>query len=69
MIAPLRQIDPEVSGRQHRLGHVYRTIASKFLPQQFRPSRDLPPVTRWRAWLFAGWVAMVTVIYFVFMLT
>jgi len=69
MIAPLRQIDPEMTRRRRRLRHAYRVVASTFLPESSQPADNPPPVSAWRAWVFAGWVAIVTVVYFVTMLT
>lgn len=69
MIAPLRQIEPEVSGKHRRLRRVYRVIAAKFLPDASGPTDNPPPVSAWRAWLFAGWAVAVTIAYFIIMLT
>jgi hypothetical protein len=69
MIAPLRQIDPQTSGNRRRLGRVYRVIARALLPEQSAPTDDPPPVSQWRAWLFASWAVVVTVVYFIITLT
>ena len=68
MIAPLRPPEPEVVYKHRRLRHAYRMIASTFLPEQVYSGDNPPPVSARRAWLFAGWVVIVTAVYFVIML-
>ena len=68
MIAPLHQIDPETAKTRRRLREAYRVVTSAFLPRRTRPTDNGPPISAWRAWLFAGWVIVVTTAYFASML-
>jgi hypothetical protein len=69
MIAPIKDLDPKTTGQRGRLKEAYRTIAATFLPGDHHATDDPPPIGRVRAWLFAGWVVIVTGVYFVVMLT
>ena len=69
MIAPIKQVETKARGRRGRLKDAYRSIAATFLPADRGATDDPPPVSPVRAWLFAGWVVIVTGIYFVMMLT
>jgi hypothetical protein len=67
MIAPLRQTyrpAPETTGARYRMREARRTLASILLPQSAHSLPRAPTVTRWRAWLFTSWVALVGAAYF-----
>jgi len=68
MIAPIRPPDPETVYKHRRLRHAYRMIASTFLPDETQAGENPAPVSARRAWLFTGWVVVVTVVYFMIML-
>ena len=40
-----------------------RLVASQLLSDGPDPSDNAPSVSRWRAWLFAAWVAVVVAVY------
>jgi hypothetical protein len=63
MIAPLRGPSQRTSGRSRndRLETARRIVAATLLP---RADQDRgPQVAAWRAWLFAGWMAITAIIY------
>ena len=50
---------PEKSSRSPRLRHVHQLLAEQLLS----PSDDsdfAPPIAGWKAWLFAGWLAIAS---------
>ena len=63
MIAPLRGPSQRKSGRSRneRLEIARRIVAATLLP---RAGEDRgTQVAAWRAWLFAGWMAITAIIY------
>jgi len=63
MIAPLGRTDSERAKRRRRLHGAHRLVASVLLAHASEPTENAPPVAAWRAWLFAGWVLLVTGVY------
>ena len=58
MIAPLRQTDPQTGEIRRRLREARLAIVETFWGPPGRRCADVPPVARWRAWLFAAWVVI-----------
>jgi hypothetical protein len=68
LIAPLRSTDPEPTEAGWQLRRARRLVLAVLLKYAPERAEEGPPVSAWRAWLFAGWVAAVTGIYFAVML-
>ena len=68
MIAPLGQGNTETVELRGRLSRARRLVASTFFQHHSEPSENAPPIPAWRAWIFAGWVVIVTGVYFATML-
>ena len=64
MIAPLRRASTETIELRGRLRRARRVVASAFFNRDRKPPENAPPISAWRAWLFAGWVVIVTGAYF-----
>jgi hypothetical protein len=58
MIAFIRP--PEETARPSRLRHVHRLLAATLLPTRSEGADSAPPVDAWKAWLFIGWLAVVS---------
>ena len=65
MIAPIRET--EAPRRSPAIRRAYRLVAGRLLKRGAVPD-DAPPVPAWKAWLFVGWVVVVTTVYFAYML-
>jgi hypothetical protein len=48
---------PEKSSRSPRLHHVHHLLAETLLSAS-DAANSAPPIARWKAWLFVGWLAM-----------
>lgn len=48
---------PKETRRSPRLRHVHRLLADTLL-SPCDDSDSLPPIARWKAWLFVGWLAI-----------
>lgn len=48
---------PEKTSRSPRLRHVHHLLADALLSQP-DDSDSAPPIARWKAWLFVGWLAL-----------
>ena len=68
MIAPLDQMDAETVETRRRLKQARRLVASTLFKHRAEPTVPASPISAWSAWLFAGWVVIVTGIYFATML-
>ena len=66
MIAPIQQ--PEACCRSAEMRRAHRLVASSLLTERSYPADGVPPVRRWKAWLFTGWVVVVTGVYFAYMI-
>jgi nitroreductase len=64
MIAPLGQTERETVQTRRHLWRARRLVASMFLEHEPAPRDNAPPVAAWQAWVFAGWVVLVTGVYF-----
>jgi hypothetical protein len=45
--------------RTRRLRDVRNLLAATLLPRSAHHSDSAPPIAGWKAWLFAGWLAVV----------
>ena len=68
MIAPLDQMEAKSTELRRRLRQARRLVAATFFRHDANPTDNAPPVPAWRAWAFAAWVAIVTIVYFATML-
>jgi len=68
MIATPRQISPEAVETRRRLHRARHVVASTFFRHDSESMERVPPISAWRAWLFAGWVVLVTAVYLATML-
>ena len=68
MIVQVDKPDPGNLERFDRLRRARRIVASTFFARDPQPADTAPPISAWRAWLFAGWVVLVTSAYFARML-
>ncbi|MHC4402754.1 MAG: hypothetical protein ACYTG0_24080 [Planctomycetota bacterium] len=68
MIAPLPPTDPKTTETEWTLRRARRLVVSTLLKRRPAWGGDGPPVSAGRAWLFAGWVAIVATVYFAAML-
>ena len=57
MIAFIRP--PEQSSRSSGLQRARGLLATTLLPHESRHSDSTPPIARWKAWLFAGWLVAI----------
>jgi hypothetical protein len=64
MIAPLKSSHSAGSERSRGLREAHRWVASTFLPDRSSSKDRAPRVAPWKAWVFAVWVVVVTVVYF-----
>ena len=64
MIAPIRE--PETAEMSPTVRRARRIVGS-LLPDRSESTAEAPPVSTWKAWLFAAWVAVVICVYFAFM--
>ena len=60
MIAPLHEA-PQHEARTRALGRARRRVAQVLL--QPRTSKSRFSVSRWRAWLCAGWITLIAISY------
>lgn len=67
MIAPFREVDTEIAESPGRSSGV-RQIVAAMLERKRPPEDTPPPMPAWRAWMFAGWVVVVTAVYFATMM-
>ncbi len=63
MIAPLRLPDPWVPEKVRVLRKARRIVAAMLLDPPPLSVPEQPKIAAWKAWLFAGWVLSVVVIY------
>ena len=49
------------STRTRRLRDVRNLLVATLLPRRSRRSDCAPPIAGWKAWLFAGWLAVVAI--------
>jgi hypothetical protein len=68
MIAPLNETGPQSPSARRHFRAARRVVASTFLSAASGPGDGAPSIPAWRAWLFAGWVLVVTAAYFAGML-
>lgn len=68
MIAPLGQGNTDTVESRRRLSRARRLVAFTFFQYHSQRGENVPPIPAWRAWIFAGWVVMVTGWYFATML-
>lgn len=59
MIAFVRP--PKQSSRPSGLRHVRGLLPTNLLPQGLHDSDSAPPIARWKAWLFVGWLAAIAI--------
>lgn len=64
MIAPIRQ--PETAKMSPTVRRARRIVGS-LLSDGSDSTAENPPLSAWKAWLFAAWVAVVICAYFAFM--
>ena len=64
MIAPLEQRVAETTKTRRHLRLARRLVASTFFRRDPQPGENAPPISFWRAWLYAAWVAIVIGVYF-----
>jgi hypothetical protein len=64
MIAPLKSPRSTGDAVSRPLREAHRWVASTFLPDCSSSNDRGPPVAPWKAWLFAAWGVVVTVVYF-----
>ncbi len=67
MIAPLRPVETAPPETETQLRRARRLVARTLLGATADPHDRPPPVAAWVAWLFAGWVVLVAVLYFLAM--
>lgn len=60
MIAPLQTEAEPASEASSRFAAARAAVAAILLRDAQAPA---PPIAAWRAWLFVGWVGLVTVVY------
>jgi len=61
MIAPIQRTEP--TPQTPAMHRARRLVASQLLPENADAPDASPPIPRWRAWLFTGWIVTVVVIY------
>ena len=68
MIVQVHKPDPKNVERFDRLRRARRIVALTFFARDRQSGETTPPIAAWRAWLFAGWVVLVSGAYFARML-
>ena len=63
MIVPVRPPDPETSETRRRLRRARQLVAATFFKGR-RSADTAPSIPSWRAWVFTGWLILVTAVYF-----
>ena len=64
MIVPVRPPDPETSETRRRLRRARQLVAATFFKCHRRSADTAPSIPSWRAWVFTGWLILVTAVYF-----